>query len=503
MSKISKICLGTGILFLVVAGIARLILNTMHPALYAPLGLGVAAIIAVFVIDRKFFYEFFTMKTTKHGMNMGWLIVMALVSIFVVNFLAVRYEKKWDLTKEGLNSLSDQSLKILSTLKSPVTFVLLYSKQEQAEANKKRVSDFIQLYREKSSKVNFEAYSALNKPALAEKFEFKNGDIGLFAEYEDRHLKIENVSEEGITKILLKLTRDQNSRKTIYFSTGHGEREIEGVKPENISNFKTDLDTTYNTKSLKLIESDIPADAAAFVILGPNQFFLPAEIAKIKKYAMSGGHLFVAADPGEKHNIVEIDKIFGVQFQNDYVLDTRVQLSQVGPIIALGSTHSHTSDITKSTADQLFLLASSLIKSPDASSSFKFEELVQTGASTQAVMKLEDTPKVVSKGPHTIVMQVTGKLEGSDKEFSAIFAGDSDFLSNQLYDKYGDRDLAMNSISYLAKDDDLIAIHPKTPRATKLNVISSYKNYLAVVLILAPLIMLLSSGVIWWRRRTA
>ncbi len=503
MSKISKILLGVGILFLVVAGIARIALATMHPALYAPLGFGALAILSIFVIDFKFFYEFFTLKTTKHGLNMGWLIVMALVSVFIVNFLAVKYEKKWDFTREGLNSLSEQSTKVLSGLKTPVTFILLYSKQEQAEANKKRVSDFIQLYHEKSTLVHFESYSALNRPDLAAKYEFKNGEVGLYAEYEDRHLKIDNVSEEGITKVLLKLTRDQSSRKTIYFSTGHGEREMDGEKPETVSNFKTDLETTYNVKPFKLIDGDVPSDASAFVILGPNQMFLPAEIEKIKKYAIAGGHLFIAADPGEKHNVAAIDKMFGIDFHGDYVLDTRVQLAQVGPIIALGSTHSLTSDITKTVAQQLFLLASSLSKSNDAPAGFKFENLVQTDAKTQAAAKLEKTPKIISTGPHTIVMQVTGKMEGSAKEFSVIAAGDSDFLSNQLYAQYGDRDLAMNSISYLAKDEDLIAIHPKTPKATKLDVVSSYKNYLAMFLLLAPILMLISSGVIWWKRRTA
>ncbi len=503
MSKLSKICLGSGILFLIVAGIARMIVASMNPFLYAPIGAGALLILSIFVIDYRFFYEFFTLKTTKHGMNMGWLIVMALVSVFIVNFLSVRFEKKWDLTKEGLNSLSEQSIKILASLKTPVNFILLYSKQEQAEMNKKRVGDFIQLYHEKSSLVSFESYSALNRPDLAAKYEFKTGEIGLFAEYQDRHLKIENVSEEGITKVLLKLTREQSARKGIYFTIGHGEREMDGEKPENVSHFRGDLETTYNVKSLKLIESDIPADAAAVVVLGPNQVFLPAEIEKMRAYAKSGGHLFIAADPGEKHNIADISKIFGVDYHNNYVLDTRVQLSQVGPIIALGSTHSKGSDITKSVADQLFLLASSLAKSSDAPEKFKYELLVQTGSTTQAVNKLEKSPKVTSTGPHTIIMQITGKLDGSDKEFSAIISGDSDFLSNQLYAQYGDRDLAMNAISFLAKDEDLIAIHPKTPRATKLNILSSYKNYLAVFLILAPLAMLLTSGIIWWRRRTA
>jgi ABC-type uncharacterized transport system involved in gliding motility auxiliary subunit len=503
MTKIAKICLALSVLFFIGAGVTRFMLGSMGPGVYAPLALGLISLAAVFVIDYKFYYDFFALKTTKHGLNMGWLIVMAIVTVFIANFLAVRYEKKWDVTKEGLNSLSEQSTKVLGSLKADVNFILLYSKAEQAEAIRKRVADVIQLYHEKSSKVKFEGYSALSRPDLAQKYEFKSGEMALFAEYQDKHLKVDNVSEEGITKILMKLTRDQANRKTIYFTSGHGERELEGEKPDAASSFKADLEITYNVKTLKLIESDVPADAAALVILGPNQIFLPAEIAKLKSFAKAGGHFFIAADPGEKNNIQEIDQIFGVDYHNDYILDTRVQAGRVGPIIALGSVHSKTSDITRSVADQLFLLASSLSKSAHAPPEFKFEDLVSTNESTKAVAKLEQNPKFLSTGPHVVIMKSSGRLDGSDKEFSAIVAGDTDFATNQLYSQYGDKDILMNSISSLAKDDDLISIHAKTPKATKIELVGNYKNFLALFLLLAPIGMIISSGVIWWRRRTA
>ncbi len=503
MSKIAKICLALSLLFFIAAGVTRFIMSNMGPGVYAPLALGVLSLVAVFVIDHKFYYHFFALKTTKHGLNMGWLIVMALVTVFIANFLAVRYEKKWDVTKEGLNSLSEQSTKVLSSLKSDVNFILLYSKADQADAIKKRVADVIQLYHEKSSKVKFESYSALSRPDLAQKYEFKSGEMALFAEHENKHLKVDNVSEEGITKILIKLTRDQANRKTIYFTIGHGERELEGEKPDSASSFKADLEITYNVKTLKLLEADIPAEAAALVILGPTQMFLPAEISKLKAYAKAGGHFFLAADPGEKNNIQDIDKMFGVDFHNDYILDSRVQAGRVGPIIALGSVHSKTSDITKSVADQLFLLASSLSKSADAPAEFKFEDLVSTNESTKAVAKLEQNPKFLSSGPHVIMMRSSGRIDGAEKEFNAIVVGDTDFATNQLYSQYGDKDILMNSISSLAKDDDLISIHAKTPKATKIELVGNYKNFLALFLLLAPIAMIISSGVIWWRRRTA
>lgn len=503
MSKISKICFGISLLFLIGAGVTRILYANFGPQVYSPLAVGGALFVAALVMDYRLYLNFFTLKTTKHGLNMGWLIVMALVSVFVVNFLAVKYEKKWDLTKEGINTLSEQSLKVVSSLKADVSIVLLYSKLEQGEQARKQVADLVQLYHETSPRIKFESYAVLSRPDLAQKYEFKSGQLGLFAEYQTKHLKINTVSEEGITNTLLKLTKDQVNRKTIYFTSGHGERELAGEKADGLSTFKADLEITYNVKDLNLVNANIPADAAALIILGPHQNFFAAEIVKIKEYAKVGGHVLIAADPGEKHNIDQIDQMFGVTFNNDYVLDSRVRAGDIGPIIALGNVHSKTSDIVKSTEPQAFLLASSLTKLNSIPADYKIEELIMTGPETSAVAKLEQNPKVTSTGPHVIVVKSTGHIENSAKEFSAIIVGDSDFASNQLYGQYGNRDFLMNAVSHLAKDDELVTIRAKTPKATKIDAMGTYKNFLAVILLITPLLMIFSSGVIWWRRRTA
>lgn len=507
MSKIGKISFALSILFFVISTIAVILVGTMHPAIYVPLGLALLMLLTMFVVEWKLLFEFLTMKTTRHGMNMGWLILMALATFALANFLSVRFDKKWDLTSEGVNTLSEQSLKVIDALKSDLKIVLLVSKQEQAEMAKQRVQETLRQYTERSKKIKFISFSALNRPDLAQKYEFKNGEVGLFAEYEDKHLKIDALTEEGITKTILKLTRPASERKAIYFTQGHGERNLDSEAQDGASGFKSELEVTYAIKNLQLTEGDVRKDAAAVVILGPSQSFLPAEIEKIKNYAKEGGHLLILGDPSQntksgKSNMSEIAKIFGVDFKNDYILDTRVQLSQVGPILALGSIHSKNSDISKSVNEQLFLIASSLGKLPSGKD-FHYEELSSTNMISSSVPKLEERPQVTSKGPHVIMMQVNGKLEGSEKEFAVVIAGDSDFASNQLFYQYGNRDMLLNSVSYLAKDMDLISIHPKTAKATKIEFVGNYKLFLGIILLLSPFGMLITSGVIWWRRRTA
>src|SRR6185312_9135177 len=75
-------------------------------------GAGTCVIGAIF-FDRNLYWEFFTMRTTKHGMNMGLSILIVIVLLVCVNYLAALHGKSWDVTQEKLNSLSDESANVM------------------------------------------------------------------------------------------------------------------------------------------------------------------------------------------------------------------------------------------------------------------------------------------------------------------------------------------------------------------------------------------------------
>jgi ABC-type uncharacterized transport system involved in gliding motility auxiliary subunit len=522
MSKAGRISLILGFLFLIASGGVRILLGVWHDSLYVSLGLGAVLILAGFILDRAFYREFFTMRTTKNGLAMGWVIILAFAFLFCLNFLSIRYDKKWDWTSEGINSLSEQSVKIVNGLKEPVEAILLFRKDPEAENVKRAVADLLELYREKNKNIKFASYNALERPDLAQKYDFRAGTSGLYIEYKGKHLKVDQPTEEAVTKTLLKLTRE--NKKVIYVTQGHGERALDSEKPESMGLFKEDLETSYAVTPLTLIQTgSVPADAAAVLVIGPTQDLLPTEIAALRTYASNGGHLLLASDPGEKNNMAQLDKIFGVEFDNDYVLDPRASIPGAGNVAALGTVYSTSSEITKTMGAQptLFLLASSIHKAPGAPADFKFETLVSTNEVSRATNALAQDAKLVSNGPHTIAIQVTGKIAppapapskdkktaeapaASGKEFSAIIIGDTDFLANQLFQKYANRDFVMNSVASLAKDEDMISIRPKQPKGS---VLELHGNRLMIVifgfLLPLPLLLFLSSGVIWFRRRTA
>ncbi len=532
MSRMGKLSLLIAGLCILGSGIFYLLLNIWTTYMYIGLGLALAGLIFAVVVDLRFYAEFFTMRTTKHGMNMGALILIALVFLVTVNFLATKYDKKFDFSKEKWNSLSDQSVKAAKALDQEVDFILLAKKDQQADQVKKSITDLIQMYQNQTSKIKFDVYNPRTRFELAKKFEMNEQmPFLLVVQKGDKHVKVDTPNEEGVTKALLKLAT--NTHKAVYFLEGHGEKSPEDTSAAGLSALKEDMTATYDVKTLNLLKDPtIPGDAAAVIVAGPQQELLPSEMIALRNFAREGGGLFLAADPGEHHNLAQLMKSFGVEFQNDYILDQRLQLPQEGFYVGLGVLYSKESKITQNMHKNaaIFPIASGLKKAPDAPKTLKLDDLITTDDGAYVTNEHSEQPKAMGPMRSILAIDVKGQLRGAkeamtgqfaaktakkeekpelksdaaNKEFQAILVGNSNFMKNEYYQKFANRDFTMNSISSLAKDEQMISIRPNTPKGTKLEM-TRYRmlGILFLFIIPLPIVLFLSSGLIWWRRRTA
>ena len=513
MNKFSKLSFLISFLFTILLFAWRFVAGGWNNAMIVPLVIVIGFFGYAILQERRTISEFLTLRTAKQGMNMGVMIVLAIAFAVIANVFAVRYDHKFDWTSDRMNSLSDQSLKAAKNLKAEVEFVLLYRKEAQGEENvQPHVRDIMDMYKNVSPKIKYVSYSALERPDVAQKFDFKTGAWAFFVTQGAQHIRIEQPTEEEITKALIKIGRAK--KKVIYLTAGHGEHDFSERKPESITDFVDELQTTFEVKPLSIPkeQNKIPADADIVGVIGPQQQFLDSEIDALRAYARGGGHLFLALDPGMHHNLAQLLKTFGVEYQNNYVVDPHATVKGAGNIAAIGSDFSATSDITKAfkSGMNIFLLASSLVPAPDLPPSLHIEDLVKTDATALMTMKLEAQPKIEGHGPFTMGMQITGQLPAlkdgktpEGKEFAAVVFGDSDFLANTIFHDNLNRDLAMNSFLSLSADKDLISIRPKAPRGQKLEVSGERFAELLLLFVAFTLALFTTSGVVWWRRRSA
>ena len=129
MSKISKLSFLIAFLFLIVLFSWRFVAGGWNNAMVVPLIIIFGFFFYGLIKEGRTIAGFLSMRTAKHGMNMGAMIFLAIAFLIILNVFAVRYEHKFDWTSNKMNSLSGQSVQAVHSLKSDVEFVLLYRKQ--------------------------------------------------------------------------------------------------------------------------------------------------------------------------------------------------------------------------------------------------------------------------------------------------------------------------------------------------------------------------------------
>jgi ABC-type uncharacterized transport system involved in gliding motility auxiliary subunit len=514
VSKAAKISLlvaffrtvASGVFFLMTS--AWLNLNTM---LFA--GSGVAVLVALF-FERRTLWEFLTMRTTKHGMNMGVSILMMTILMICLNYMANRYNKSWDLTQEKLNSLSDQSASILKNLKDDLS-IKVFTRGPTALEEKQKIKQTLMLYQDNSPHLKIQYVNPYVDDALAMQYlnDLPDRDTAaavVFVEKGAKRIRVDQPFDEAaVTSALIKVTRAGETK--VYFLKGHGEKDIDAESDQSLKDFARSLaEASFKTESFNLMEGkSIPADAAVVAIVGPMTPYLDSELTILRDYLKNGGHLFLAIDPGQRHGLANLTKSLGVEFQNNFVA-TLAPVAGGGPAMVLGRNFDVTNPITRSfpagSSYSLFYLASELRPAPDKPPTYVVTDLVKTDTYS---FTINDIRQPLREKPQTkpIVLAVSSKGKFAEdpnaKSFEAVIFGDSDFMSNRSLVVGINRDLAMNAIADLSNQADLISIRPKVPKGTLVFLTSASRAIMVIFTLALPLILLITSGVMWYRRRGA
>lgn len=532
MSRFSKVAFLCAALAAIAALVSQALLGgwiNLNSVLLAVAG---ALVVLAIFWDWKLYWEFFTMRTTKHGMNMGAMILMVITAVVCVNYLANKHNKTLDLTQDKLNSLSDQTTKVLAGLKEPLEIKVFYKGQHpKIEERKAQLRQVGGMYKDASGQVRLNFINAYINQEQAMKYLADQPDrdqaaVVAFVEYKGKKIRVDEPFDEStLTAAMIKATREGESK--IYFLKGHGEKDIASDDDQGMREFARALEeASFKVESLELIDrKEIPSDAAVVAIVGPSVPYLDTELQWLREFIHKGGRLFVAADPGVRHNLANLMKPLGVEFANNYVLTVPAPLVGNGPATILGRTFDPHSDVTKSIPEgagfAIFPLVSELKPAPDKASTIQVLEIVKSDSNSFTLTELTRPPtsKPETKAV-TVGVQVKGTIAAAEdkaagntegkteakpesKPFEAVIFGDSDFLSNRALMAGVNRDLAMNAFASLANQADLISIRPKIPKGNIVTLTGPQRLFIVIAGLSLPVLLLIASGVMWFRRRGA
>lgn len=510
MSGLSKLSFVFAVISLISMMTIRYLLGDWVPFCWVALGLFVFFVLAGIFISRQLFKEFLTMKTTKHGMNMGVMILLMLALLIILNFIAIRHYATWDFSIGQSNTLSPQSVQLVRSLKEPLKIRFFYKKGvEGNEENRKAAEELIKRYQDQNSQVQLDFIEVNEHPDIALDYGVDKGNGTLFVDYNGHRSRVEKIEEQEFTSALVKVTRTKD--KTIYFVVGHGEKELEeSHEGSGLNALKRILENSrYAVKTLALSQyPKIPDDADVVAIAGPSQNFQDFELKALSNYLASGGSLFLALKSQNSPDLSKWVGQYGVHPQDDYILnviDTAMGKG-VNPGSTIGAIFSANNEITKSFGHNevtVFRMPMSLKKDEKPPEGLVIDELVKTSENSMSFKSM----KIHTEGPmgsYALVDTVRGRAPDAKKEFILFVAGDVDFMTNQMLYQNLNRDLVMNAVSSLSHEETLIGISAKEPQITQMFLTGTkFIVFLLCFIIPLPLILLSISITLWMKRRNA
>jgi ABC-type uncharacterized transport system involved in gliding motility auxiliary subunit len=456
---------------------------------------------------------YFSRRSSQLGTNTLILTLGVLAILFVVNYLGQAHHKRFDLTSEKLYTLSDQTSKVVRGLTKDVNIVRFAKSQDQD------LNDLMSEYKNLSPHIKFQNVDPQQKPEVAKQYgATRMGQVVVASGPRTETVEPapasamsggeDKFSEEDITSAIIKVTR--NKVKTVCFVTGHGEKSVTDQGAEGFTLADSGLKKeNYNTKTVNLVTSNgVPSDCDVTVVAGPTQAYFPQETQMLVKYLDNGGKLFIMIDPDKDAKLQDIYNAWNIKVGDNYVIDASGmgQLLGAGPAIPLVVDYG-TSPITENLQRHMtfFPLARTVTIADNSKPEPQDVELLKTSPASFTTPKLEHqvsyNPKTDTKGP--LSLGVAGENKAGDKDPRLVVIGNSIFASNQGINQAGSNgDLFFNVIDWLAKDENLISIRPKSATNRRVAMTQAQSNALWwISLLLLPGAVIFAGIFIWWKRR--
>ncbi len=413
----------------------------------------------------------------------------ALSMLFPLNYLAHETNERWDFGYFKTARPGTSTENMVGSLEEPIAAYLFFPTSSDVTEELRTYFDILDAKGGENFVVSYVDHAL--EPDLAKELRVRgNGNIALVRgegdeqqverikigdDFDSAKRKLKRLDED-MNKSLLKMAR---GKRIAYFTQGHGELHWDSgtdplIKTSNLRKILRALN--YSVKELTLADglgTEIPEDATAVVVLGPESDMLPEEQAALDAYRKKGGSLLVALEPGGAAMPdvlgplgVRYDPAVTLVHDSQYVPVTRRITDRQNLVTNKFSTHGSVTTLSRNSSQMVFI-------APGAG----LLEEAAGGGKTTATVKALDGTFGDRDGDHTfdadgekrdaykLAVAASGPIEdpsadwGDDRaEFRAIVMADATWASDPVLTLDANKanfQYIIDAISWLAHDEAL------------------------------------------------
>jgi ABC-type uncharacterized transport system involved in gliding motility auxiliary subunit len=471
------------------------------------LAAGGVLLLGIYVaLDPEDVWAKLTGRSALYSGNTLLIALAALLILGLFNVIGSRYQTKLDLTANQQFTLSDQSIKVAQALPAPVKVTGFLT---SSDTRKQDFQTLLNDYANRSGgKLTYEFIDPEARPSDAIAAGVTATGTIVY-QMGDKKQNSTGTTEKDVSTALVKLERPE---KKVYFTTGHGERALDGSGPQDYSTIQQGLTgDNFTTAPLTLVTTrSVPDDASEVVIAGATNPFLAEEKDALKAYLDGGGKLIAILGPASKTDLNDLLAQYQVAFTGNVVVDPAKSVPQDPRVVVVDSYGSHA--ITTDLRDLSFFPLTTNITYPQGSSTVSVlaSSSDQSWGNTGAQIQQQASDP---KGPLALAVAIdpsaTSSAPGAPppapntSTSRIVLIGSPDLISNNsLQQVPGNQTLFLNAANWVADEDNLIDVRAPdtTPRtviltAPQMNLVA-YSSFLFL-----PLAVLAAGAAVWWFRR--
>lgn len=499
-------------------------------------------------------------RRARYGALASSHILLVVGILTAANYVLARQNVRWDLTAARQYSLADQTVQILESLEAPLRMLVFAQ-----DVDFPRYRDRLAAYEYTTSRVSLEFVDPDKNPVVANQYEVQAYDT-VILEYQDRIERVVGGQEQELTNALIKVIEGRESKVYFVQGHGEKDPGNTDRNGFSALGDALRLDNLAVESVVLAQRGEIPADAAVVVVAGPTIDWLPGEAELLRAYLEAGGKVLLLLDPpdgtgaADPDSLRELAAAWGITIGADVVVDVSGMGQLLGtdvtvPLAASYPPHPIVDSFALLTAFPMARSVTPIAGGVDGRTADPFVEtsprswaetdmgelaagevMLTEGADAEGPITIGAAVSVVVEAPDTDppgAQHDTGEAQADTDEAAAdedaageaqaaaegeagndadpppplearlAVIGDSDFASNSYLGMQGNRDFALNTINWLAQQEELIAVRPREPEDRRITVTAGQQRMLQwIVLVVVPAAIFGMGVHTWWRRRT-
>tara|TARA_B100000029_G_scaffold516797_2_gene634472 strand:+ start:64389 stop:66008 length:1620 start_codon:yes stop_codon:yes gene_type:complete len=478
-------------------------------------------------------------RTTRYGANTLAMVLLLLGILSFVNLIGSRYTQRIDTTANKRFSLADLTVSVLSELKQDVHIIGFLRSGGSEATIRYELNDMLNQYKYHSSHITYEFVDPDKEPNIARQYNISAYGTVVF-ESEGKTEHINRYLEESVTNALVKVTRE--GQKKIYFLEGHGEHNINLTDGPGYNKIQQMLENqSYVVKSLSLLsEIEVPSDCNVLVIAGPTTNLVGNEQEAIRDYLNRGGRALFLINPNYPDQNADLSSLlidWNVRLGENVVIDPSAVgrlpgMNEYMPAVMQYPAHPITRSLQNTVSYFPLVRSVDPVSAPD--DTVEIQTIAMTSNRSWAETELPGTPEEAADyipeldpdsdevGPVSIAVAITAipralprkdmttltpqeiamRPEEHELKTRIVVFGNSSFASNAYVLLPGNGDLALNTFNWLAEEEDLLAIRPKSSDTRLVQIsLSQMQDIFIITCILSPIGILIAGIMVWWRRK--